>query len=94
MTERVVGRVRFLPADTPGLPPSVPFKDGKYDDESCCAAVLWTADEPRLTDIGILLTEGAYCTRPLDHLQDEIHVCRLRDEQTGEPTVIIVWGGE
>lgn len=89
----MTGRVRVLPPDTPGLPPSVPF-DPLYDDSATCMSTVWAVDAPEIMDVLDDPRHGVYCTRPDRHPEDEVHVCRLMSESTGEPIAVVVWGGE
>lgn len=91
----MTGKIRVLPFDTAGLPPSVPFDPvDKYDDTTTCMAVIWAVDEPVIMDLMHDLREGVYCTRPKGHPEDEVHTCHLRDEVTDAPLCAVVWGGE
>jgi hypothetical protein len=94
-----VGVVRVLPPDIPGLPPAVRDREGddrrRYDHADACMSRLFAVDAPALMEAFDDVTFGVYCTREFRHPEDEVHVCRLRDE--GPPyadTHIIVWGGE
>jgi hypothetical protein len=96
MDTNVTGKVRVLPPETPGIPPSVPSVDGKYVDNNACMGAVNAEDVPDgqrwvgPEDEGWF---GFYCTRP-PHPNDEPHVCHLTDEVTCELQILIVWGGE
>lgn len=93
------GKVRILPFDTPGVPPSLPYiHDGQamgYFIRDACLAELHAAAVPPedRPECGGGTDDGWWCTRP-PHDPDEIHVCHLRHADTHEPVALIVWGGE
>lgn len=91
-------RIRFLPPDTPGLPPSVPTVNNggrlEYRDDLACQAVIWAVDHPSLMTYFDDIFSGAYCTREARHPEHEVHICHLRTETEHAPEQVIVWGGE
>lgn len=92
----LVGKVRVLPPDTPGLPPATELlpEVGYRHDGTC--EVCFDADPEIIAQVPgthAATMVGFYCTRDR-HDPDEVHVTHYRSALDQPVSALIVWGGE